>query len=322
MKMVDKNVEFKIGDRIICPQGQLLNLTAEEAVEIIPPLEHPLLATSIVDDIPGLLANRQIQNHVIKTFTPHSAEKLAYWITLLSPILMAAAFIGIYIEFKTPGFGLPGIIGSISLVLFLFGHYIAGLAGKEDIFLVILGITLLLVEVFILPGFGFCGLLGIAALLGGMIMAMIPLFPTVPNLPSDFGSSYGNMDTYINSALINLVITITISAIAIYLLAKFLPKTKFYGSIVLLTTQTPETGYIATNIEENTKLIGKTGIAITTLRPAGLVDIEGKRIDVISNGDYIDKGELVEVIKVDGPSIIVEKRIDLSSAQETPSAYP
>ncbi len=314
MKMVDKNVEFAIGDRVICPQGQLLNLTAEEAIEIIPPLQHPLLATAIVKTIPELLANRQLGQYQIKTFTPHSAEKLAYWITLLSPLLMAAAAIGIYIEFKTPGFGLPGIIGSISLVLFLFGHYIAGLAGKEDIFLVVTGILLLLVEAFILPGFGIWGILGIAALLGGMIMAMIPLFPKVPNLPSDIISPYGNMEIYLNNALINLLLTITISGVVIYLLAKFLPKTKFYGSLVLLNSETAVAGYIATNIEENMKLIGKIGVALTTLRPAGLIDIDGNRIDVISNGDYIDEGEKVEVLKVDGPSIIVGKWLDPAGA--------
>jgi membrane-bound serine protease (ClpP class) len=89
-----------------------------------------------------------------------STEKIARLIAGAAPILMMLGFLGIYIEIKTPGFGLPGILGAACLALFFWGHHIAGLAGMEDLLLFVAGITLILVEIFLIPGFGFTGLFG------------------------------------------------------------------------------------------------------------------------------------------------------------------
>ena len=185
MAMVDQEVEVKIGERIICPKGELLNLTAQEASEVIPPMEKPLLATAVVENLEELIALKGFSNCTITHIEPSGSESLARWLTLMAPFLMAAAFIGIYVEIKTPGFGVPGIIGIVCLIIFLFGHYIAGLAGKEDIFLVFIGVCLLAVEIFVLPGFGIAGILGVAALFAGMILTMIPKLPKLPKLPQD-----------------------------------------------------------------------------------------------------------------------------------------
>ena len=305
MAFVDQNIEYKVGDRIVCAEGKVLNLTAKEAVEIIPPLETPLLAKRIVEDIPSLIELKNLSHLEVVNIEPHGAEQFARWITLFAPILMAVAFIGIYLEVKTPGFGIPGIIGGIALVLFLFGHYIAGLAGKEDALLILLGITLLLVEVFILPGFGIAGVLGIFALLCGMILAMIPHLPKLPDLPES-PMQTPSLEPFLNQALLNFFLTIIISGVAIYLLAKILPKTPLYSKLVLQSEATIKDGYVGIDLSANSKLLGLAGVTLTPLHPSGIAMIGGQRIDVVSTGDYIDSEEKVEVVQVDGPRIVVE----------------
>ncbi len=304
--MVDNSIEVKIGEQIVCEEGELLNLTAEEAVEIIPPRLKPLLAQAITRDINELVEQEGIKNPQFTTFREHGTEKLARLITMIAPFLMTLGFLGIYMEMKTPGFGLPGILGACCIALFLFGHYIAGLAGKEDILLVMIGFVLIVVEIFLLPGFGVCGLLGILAVIGGIIMAMIPHIPQVPELPNvTFQPVF--LEAYLNKALLNMVISIFITGVGIFILARYLPNMPFYGQLVLQTVESTADGYVGVNMEENSKLVGKTGNTLTDLRPSGTAIIDDKRIDVVSHGDYIEKDEEVTVIEVNGPRIVVER---------------
>ena len=305
VSMVDSNMEVKVGERVVCAEGELLNLTAKEAVEIIPPMEKPLLATAIVDGIEELSTLKDLANFELVRIEPAGAENFASWITLFAPLLMAAAFIGIYLEVKTPGFGIPGIVGIACLILFLFGHYIAGLAGNEEIFLVIIGVTLMVVEILILPGFGIAGILGITALLAGMILAMIPHLPKGPDLPHEVFKPL-SIKPYLDQAVFNLAATILVAGVGIYALAKLLPKTPLYNKLVLQTSATIEAGYIGTDVAGNSQLIGCSGITLTPLRPSGNALIENQRVDVVSNGDYIDKDEPVTVIEVNGPKIVVD----------------
>ncbi len=303
--MVDDSVEVTVGDRVVCREGELLNLTADEAVEIIPPMTTPLLATAIVDDVDGLLVYEHLDGLERVDIAPVGAEALARWLTMLSPFLMSIAFLCIYMEMKTPGLGIPGLIGVVCIALFLFGHYIAGLAGSEDVFLVVLGIILIAVEVFVLPGVGLCGFLGLAALLGGVILAMIPMMPSVPELPG-VSVEPVNVEWFLKQAMLKMVSTFAIAGGGLYILARTLPKTGFYSKLVLSSSETVEEGYVGVNIEENRKLVGQRGVAVTPLRLSGIVKIGADRIDVVSGGDYIDAGETVVVTEIDGPRVVVE----------------
>ena len=312
VSMVDSNTEVKVGEKVVCPKGELLNLTAIEAVEVIPPMEKPLLATKIVKDVSELLEWKKLTDFDRVDIQPVGAEELSHWITRIAPLLMAAAFIGIYLEVKTPGFGIPGIIGIVSLALFLFGHYIAGLAGNEDIFLVILGLTLLVVEVLVLPGFGIAGVLGIGALIAGMVLAMIPHLPERPILPNQVFEPI-TIKPYLDQAVIKLAATVAIAGVSIYVLAKLLPKTPVYNKLVLQTAATVDAGYVGTDIDKHSQLVGCKGVAMTPLRPAGIAVIENQRVDVVSNGDYIEKEEPIVVVEANGPKIVVELASDSDS---------
>ena len=303
--MVDNSIEFKVGDRVISEEGKLLNLTAEEAIEVIPPMKGPLLAKGIVNDINELLDLQGIKNVELVRIRQHGAEKIARYITMFSPILMTLAFLGIYMELKSPGFGIPGIVGVLCLILFLFGHFIAGLAGEEDIALVLIGMILIVVEIFIFPGFGICGFLGMLSVIAGIVLAMIPHVPSVPDLP-DVVFKPAILESYFNQALINIGASIGITIVGMYLLAKYLPKTSLYGQLVLQGAASVEAGYVGTDIEAHSRLIGLSGETVTDLRPAGIARIRGERVDVVSIGDYIEKGQSITVVEVDGPKIVVE----------------
>jgi membrane-bound serine protease (ClpP class) len=161
--------------------------------------------------------------------------------------------------------------------------------------------VLLLIEMLVLPGFGVAGLLGIMALGAGMVMAMIPHMPSgVPELP---GISAPDMGPYIQSALLKLAIGMVLSLVGGYFISKWLPHTSFYGRLVLESTQE---GYVSVDVEHNQSLVGKVGVTKCTLRPAGIAEIEGRRIDVVSNGDFINSGQRVIVTETEGSRIVVE----------------
>lgn len=304
MAMVDPDVEVKIGERIVSPKGNLINLTALEAVEVIEPRQKPLLATAIVEDVAALLAHKQMAGVERIVLKPTGSEKFAQFLTMLAPLLLIGAGLGIYIEFKTPGFGLPGIVGIVCLVIFLFGHYVAGMAGQEDMMLVILGLLLLAIELFVLPGFGICGVLGIGCILTGIFLSLLPHIPRIPASPLNIKNPF-TFEYYLEIALIKSLIAVAATGIGGYFLAKILPQTSVYSQLILQSSTSVEAGYIGTDIEANNKLLGERGVTVTDLRPAGIATISSKRVDVVTKGDFIQKGEPVVVREVQGPRIVV-----------------
>jgi membrane-bound serine protease (ClpP class) len=302
--MIDPDQVLEIGERVVCAEGELLNLTAKEAIEVIPPRDRPLLARAIVDDIPALLANEGIETPRLVHFAEEPAERLARYIVLIGPLLFSLGILGIFIEFKTPGFGLPGIIGAILLFIYFFGHYVAGLAGMEDIALVAVGFLLLAIEIFVIPGFGVTGVLGIILIVAGTVMGMIPHLPEWPtSLPEVDAPSV--LD-YMQQALLKFIGIAALSAVGIYLLSKLLPKTTAYRRLVLATELSQESGYVSGDAK-NKELIGQTGLTATALRPAGIAMFGEQRVDVVSNGDMIEKGVKVRVSEVHGSRIVVEE---------------
>ncbi|OGV72749.1 MAG: hypothetical protein A3K19_02930 [Lentisphaerae bacterium RIFOXYB12_FULL_65_16] len=303
--MVDPKVGFKVGDHVVCPPGQLLNLTAKEAIEIIPPMDKPLLARAMVSDIPSLLEQVDLKGANIVRFEEEAADRLARYITMIGPLLLALGVLCLYIEFKTPGFGLPGIAGISLLLVYFFGHFVAGLAGIEDIFLVLVGFILLAVEVFLLPGFGVIGMLGILCMLGGIIMGLVPHVPTdMPALPD---VPPLNLTEYVRTALEKFLVSAALGAVGIWALSKVLPKTPMYRQLVLQKTLTQEAGFVSSDSPRYKLFVGHVGVAETLLRPAGTATIEGQRLDVVSSGDYIPKGARVCVIQTEGGRVVVER---------------
>ena len=294
-KMVRREIEYKIGDEVISPAGRLLTLTAEEAAR--PGRDgQPLLSASTAADVPAVLELLSLAGRPLVEMRITSAEKIARMIAAAAPILMMLGFLGIYIEIKTPGFGLPGILGAACLALFFWGHHIAGLAGMEDLLIFIVGIALILVEIFLIPGFGFTGVFGLALVFVALVGAMVRFVPGGAWLPV-----WDDLQIPIFKTGVALVAT----GAAALVLGKFLPKSRLSGRIALGAATAAADGYTAA--PDSSAWIGKTGATLTPLHPAGTARIDGQRLDVVTSGEFIDAGTPVKIVEAHGNRLVVQK---------------
>lgn len=294
-KMVRRETEYKLGDTLISPAGQLLTLTAAEAARPRPD-GTPLLSAGTAPDLPAVLRQLALHHHPLVEMRITSTEKIARLIAGAAPILMMLGFLGIYIEIKTPGFGLPGILGAACLALFFWGHHIAGLAGMEDLLLFVAGIALVLVEIFLIPGFGFTGIFGLALVLVSLIGAMTRLAPAAPWLPA-----WDSLQT----PIFNTAIALLGTGALVLLLARLLPNSPLYNRLALSATTAASQGYTAA--PDTSSLVGQTGTALTPLHPAGAARIGTQRLDVVTSGEYLDPGTPIRIIQARGNHILVQK---------------
>ncbi|MGE7947369.1 NfeD family protein [Lysinibacillus sp. NPDC093688] len=258
-------------------KGDLLTLSASEAKKVG-------YSNGTVSNFQDLLKATQLDERDIVSIEPTFAEKLARFITnpIIVPILLSIASLGLVVELYSPGFGVPGIMGLSALGLFFFGHMVAGLAGYETLLLFIVGLALVIAEFFV-PG-GIVGILGGALILLSLILA---------------GANMMQM-------IIAIFIALLVAIIGMVILMKFFgKKLHVLNKLVLMDATTTEEGYVS-NVNR-TELLGKVGKAITPLRPAGTMLFGSERIDVVSEGGYVDVGEHVEVIKVEGSRIVVRQ---------------
>jgi len=316
---VDRSVEVKIGERIVSEKGKLLSLTALEAVEIIPPREIPLLARAVAEDLEGVARELGFPATALVRVEPTDGERLARFLTMLAPLLLMIALAAGYLEIKTPGFGLPGTISIICFGLYLSGSHIAGFSSAVEPILIILGVILILVEIFVLPGFGVAGIAGIVCLVVGIVMAMVPSVPAPPDMPDFPEWSVSVFQDYRHTALVNFTVALLATIGLGWLLGKYLPATSMYSKLVLTGAARAEDGFVGLDMPAHHRLLGQRGITLTDLRPAGMATIAGQRVDVVSDGGFIAKGEGIVVVEVNGPRIAVHPAPPAGAA---PAATP
>jgi membrane-bound serine protease (ClpP class) len=288
--MVRREIEYKIGTNVISKAGELLTLTNSEA--------EGILSEGTVDDLNALLEAIGLSGAEIKKLEVSPAEKLARVISAIAPFLLMIGLGGIYLEIKTPGFGLPGIAGAAALVLFFFGHHIAGLAGMEDVVIFIIGFALLFAEVFITPGFGVLGISGIVLILVSLLNAMSW------QVPGEILPVFSGAGATIQRAITNLALgmlgTVVIGAAA----GRFLPKSRVVRPLVLSQSTDKASGFSAAH--DHSELLGKEGIAEMNLHPAGRAIVDGERVNVITRGEFIAKNSAVKIVEAKGSRIVVE----------------
>lgn len=300
--MVDPDRSFEAGP-VKCPAGKLLTLTAQEAAALVPPDNKPLLAAAVVSSLDELLPLVDLKGARVVRFEEVGAERLARWITGLGPLILGLAVLAIFIEVKTPGFGIFGISGIVLLTIYFFGHYVAGMAGYEEIVLVMIGVILLAIEVFVIPGFGVVGLLGIGLIMTGSILALIPMLPTrVPALP---GIDAVGVDQYVVGALWRTCLTALVVVAGAWVLGKVLPRTPAYQKLILQASVSTERGVVV-GAGRYDGYVGRTGTARTALRPAGTAEFGDERLDVVTTGDLVEKGAPIRIVRVEGNRVVVE----------------
>jgi membrane-bound serine protease (ClpP class) len=283
--MVDADVEIKG----LIQKGKLLTLTTKEAMTY-------KVADFEANSLDELLKTLNLADAEIRRVTPNWAEEVVRFLThpVVSSLLITIAMVGILVEIRTPGFGVPGALGVSSLGLFLWGHWIVQLAGLEELLIAAAGLTLLAIELLFLPGFGIAGILGIIAILAGLVLSMI---------------GPGDTPQLMMMTATRAVISVAAALIATLVLMRFLPKLPFGRRLVLETKLSADKGF-ESSPDSDRRWLGKTGHAATPLHPAGIAEIEQQRVDVVSDGELIDAGELITVVRVDGNRIVVRRHTD------------
>lgn len=294
-KMVRRELEFKIGNEVISPAGQLLTLTNVEAERKVGKDKRPLLSEGTLKDVNALMKTVGLEDAAVKELQVTAIEKVARYIAALAPIFLIVGLLGLYVEFKMQGAILPGVVGVICLVIFFWGHHIAGLAGTEDILVFMLGMALLVVEILFIPGFGFVGFLGIAMMLWALFDAMVEKYPGGPWYPTW---------PVVQIPLIKLSISLIGATVAAMFLGKYLPETRLFKNIGLDAATSRKDGYAAS--DDSRSLIGLEGRALSPLRPAGVAEFGGQKLDVVTRGDYLACGTPIRVVESHGNRIIVE----------------
>jgi membrane-bound serine protease (ClpP class) len=275
-------VDETMGIPGLVEQGKLLTLTTEEAARV-----GYAIPVSGFDD---LLAQLGLSGATVVTPTPNWAEKLARFLSnpLVAPILLSIGVLGLVIEIKTPHFGLAGLVGILSLAAFFGAHLIVGLAGKEEVILLGAGLIALALEVFVFPGFGIAGIISIACIAAAIFLALI-----------------GSMPTWADFARASAIVAVTLGLIiaAIYTIVRQLPTSDRWRHIFLKTAAARAEGFVSAPVRS--ELVGQEGVALTDLHPSGTARFGGERLDVVSDGGYVARGQRVRAIRAEGYRLVV-----------------
>lgn len=294
---INKDKELQIDNQVKKAKGSLLTLSAQEAVKKIQ--GKPLLASGIAETIQQLVAEAGFGNAVIYRFEPSGFEQVGNWITTLAPLFLLGGIIGVYLEFKAPGFGVAGAVAAVCFLLFFAGHYIAGMTGYEAVVIFAFGVLLVGLELALFPGVFVIAGMGLMVMIVGILFAMVDYWPSRPF----------SLDTNtILPPLLNLAITIFFSVLAIGLLARYLPSAPFFRGLIL-NAHVASGASIAepTHCLPHAKVaLGDKGATRSILRPSGKAVFGDLLVDVTTEGDFIGQGALVRVVRMDAGQIYVE----------------
>jgi membrane-bound serine protease (ClpP class) len=294
--MIDKTKELIIDGEVLNKEGNILTLTDVQAAKEYGTPAKPLLSSGTVESVDALLKLLGYADATRVDIKPSGAEKLGTWINKISPILLAIGIIGLYIEFKTPGFGIPGIVGIVAFAIYFLGGYVAGLSAPGWIVLFILGIVLVLVELLLVPGTFIAGISGVMLMLVALIMGMVDVYPGAPAVPAL---------PDLKAPLRDLSLAVLIALGAVLILARYLPETSIYHKLV--SQSASGVASVAAVESKNESRLGKTGVTVTNLSPGGKARFDEDLVDVMTRGERIEKGRRVRIIGHSGMDAVVEE---------------
>jgi len=274
----------------IIDSGKVLTFTAKEA------MQHGF-CEGMGENIDEVLKLAKIANYKITRFEPTTMDNIIGWLInpAISGILIMIIIGGIYFELQTPGIGFPSIAAIVAALLYFAPLYLEGLAANWEILVFFVGLILLAIEIFAIPGFGVTGISGIILIVSSLILSL------VGNIGFDFNPvSAANITEAVLIVFSSLLIGMVLSIILGF---KFL-NSNFFSRLALNTVQE---GNAAVDVVAGKNLIGKTGTAFTDLRPAGKILLDGEVYDATALTGYIIKGETVKVLKFETSQVVVVK---------------
>lgn len=304
------------GEELIVRNNEILTLTASKAKEYG-------IARAVVNNLEGVLdflAKRDGVEFAEKPIVLKTnwSEEMVRWLN--SPVVMGVlvmlALLGVYIEFQKPGLMLPGLVAAVCFVIIIGSKYLVGLANWVEVVIFIIGVLLVMAEIFVLPGFGIAGILGAACILAGLFGMLIKNPPDSAPWPQTqldwqlFESEvWGLLFGFIGFILIAL------------LLPKYLPKIPVVRRLVLKPPDVIVTQASAAITEQSKESfvqppiqVGMKGVTISQLRPAGKANFGGKRFDVVSRGELIEAAREIIVVLIEGNRIVVKEASNTDNA--------
>jgi membrane-bound serine protease (ClpP class) len=301
--MIDRSRRLEIDGEVLNEKGQILTLTNLQAEKEYGDPPRRLFSSGTVESLDVLLTELGYAEAQRVRIEPTGVERLGSWINAISPLLLIIGVIGIYLEFKTPGFGLPGIAGVIAFALYFLGGYVAGLSGMEWIAIFIVGLVLLALELFVFPGILVLGITGALLMLVSVVMAMVDIYPSTPGLPTSL-----QFRVPIEEITFNLTVTLLGSFLAIWLLSLFLPKTTLYSGLISSTVSGESSVFLQES--RHKQRLGEMGVTTSVLRPGGKAQFGNEILDVITQGEMIPKGARVRIIGYSASESLVEAAPD------------
>lgn len=300
-QIAESMVDDSLAVEGIVDVGELLTLSANEALEVG-------VADAIMSSIDDITLTYGIEEAVR---VDHQASRVELVLRFLgSPVLQSILMLmmmgGLYFELQSPGVGFAGAMALIGATLFFAPHYMLGLVESWEIVLFGIGVLLLLAEIFVIPGFGVAGLAGLLLVIGSLLASLIGNvnleFPAFPE---------------ITSALTTMAVTLVLLVLMVFSLGRYLPTSTRFNRMILAPELSSADGYTAADTDHG--ILGLIGRAITPLRPAGTVQLTegGKRIDVVTAGEFIEPGAAVRVVDVRGSRVEVRQVESIPKESET-----
>jgi membrane-bound serine protease (ClpP class) len=278
--------------RIVKDKDNFLTVVGPTAVSLD-------LAKDVVDNVDGLKALYGLEEKHIHVVAPNWVDTLIVILNshVVSMLLIVGGILGLYTELKIPGAMLPGILAGLCFLLFFWSHVMGGTATALEIVLFLAGVICLGVELLLIPGFGVFGVTGVLLIIFSIILASQTF--VFPETTSDWR-------TFTLGMMPLLAAFASLGGFA-YLLSKYLPHVPILGRMILQPNFAAGDDMTATAPSPYEHLLGSDGLAMTMLRPAGLVRFGDQYIDVVSEGTYIEEGARVQVIDVTGNRIVVKQ---------------
>lgn len=292
-KIAEAMVDPRIKVEGIIDSGQVLTLTAEEAMKVG-------YCEGMAKNINEVIGNLGMQEYEVYYYEPKGIDKMIGF--LLNPILQGILIIlivaGIYMELQTPGIGFPLGIAIVAALFYFAPLYLEGMAQHWELIVFIVGLILIALEVFVIPGFGVAGILGILMVLTGLTLSL------VDNVVFEIDSARGFR--LLLKSLLHVVISILLAFIVALYISRKVGTSRLFASWGLEKVQDQADGYISIDKHQK-EMIGKIGVAKTVLRPSGRILIEGELFDAKSEIGYIEKGEKVRVLRDEAGQLYVIK---------------
>ncbi|MFW5843771.1 MAG: NfeD family protein [Spirochaetota bacterium] len=278
---------------VVSADGKLLSLTAGE-------MERYGVSSGTVSDYEGLYELLGTTEREVRRLEPDSADDLVAFLTsgAVTSLLVLVGLVALFLEVTSPGFGIPGAVALVAFATLFTANSLLGRVGSVELLLFVVGVVLLVLELFVIPGFGVAGISGFVAI-GVSLVLSLQTF-VVPSVPGEWQQFHRN--------LLIVGINAVVALVGFFALANALGRSRLFRNLTLFSTQEATAGFTAQDVDSAARLVGREGTAVTTLRPVGKGRFDDEILVVETQGEYLTAGEGIRIIAADGNRVVVTRR--------------